>query len=79
MTVPRATWIVVSFAIRGSYSFIKTGRWVDHNKVFAVKENIPHRPKRFTQTLPLRQLLRVLSLTSRTTQPLESLDRVVVR
>jgi hypothetical protein len=64
MTVPSATWIVVSFAIRGSYSFIKTGRWVDHNKVFAVKENIPS-PQKVTQML-LLQPLRVLSPTSRT-------------
>lgn len=78
MTVPSATWIVVSFAIRGSYSFIKTGRWVDHNKVFAVKENIPP-PQKVIQTIPLRKILRDLSLASRTTQPPESLDRVVVR
>ncbi|WJE87899.1 hypothetical protein YFHUAIHA_CDS0026 [Phage C48C1] len=28
MTVPSATWIEVSFAIRGSYSFIGMGSWI---------------------------------------------------
>ena len=77
MTVPSATWIVVSFAIRGSYSFIKTGRWVDHNKVFAVKENIPP-PQKVTQMLTL-QPLRVLSPTSRTVQRPVPTGHAVVR
>ena len=77
MTVPSATWIVVSFAIRGSYSFIKTGRWVDHNKVFAVKENIPP-PQKVTQSLTL-QPLRVLLPTSRTMRQPVLTGRAVVR
>ena len=76
MTVPSATWIVVSFAIRGSYSFIKTGRWVDHNKVFAVKENIPP-PQKVTQMLT--QPLRVLSPTSRTVRRPVLTGHAVVR
>jgi len=77
MTVPSATWIVVSFAIRGSYSFIKTGRWVDHNKVFAVEENIPP-PQKVTQSLTL-QPLRVLSPTSRIMRQPVLTGRAVVR
>ena len=77
MTVPSATWIVVSFAIRGSYSFIKKGRWVDHNKVFAVKENIPP-PQKVTQILTL-QPLRVLLPTSHTVQQPVLIGRAVVR
>ena len=77
MTVPSATWIVVSFAIRGSYSFIKTGRWVDHNKVFAVKENIPP-PQKVTQMLTL-QPLRVLSPTSHTVRRPVLTGHAVVR